>query len=90
MKMSAYAAPALSHENSRSSSPNDVRNHYHSFGINLKTSCRKTMAEALETSAVRRLAAPRHGESNQSVAPRDNGRWTVQSEPRVPVRYAVD
>src|SRR5262249_49010028 len=40
-----------------SSSPSDVRNHYHSFGPSLKTGCRKTMAGALETSAVRRLAA---------------------------------
>src|SRR5215831_5816260 len=57
MKMSAYAAPSLSRENSRSSSASDVRNHYHSFGPSLKTGCRKTMAGALETSAVCRLAA---------------------------------
>jgi len=57
MKMSAYAAPSLSRENSRSSRASDVRNHYHSFGPSLKTGCRKTMAGALETSAVRRLAA---------------------------------
>ena len=57
MKMSAYAAPSLTRENSWSSSPSDVRNHYHSFGASLKTGCRKTMAGALETSAVRRLAA---------------------------------
>ena len=63
MKMSAYAAPALCRENSplnnanRSRSPSHIRNHYHNFGANLKTGCSKTMAGALEISAVRRLAA---------------------------------
>jgi class 3 adenylate cyclase len=57
MKMSAYGAPAPSRENSRSRSPSQVRNHYHRFGINLKTGCSKTMAGALEISAIRRLAA---------------------------------
>jgi len=57
MKMRAYAAPSLSRENSRSSSLSDVRNHYHSFGPSLRAGCRKTMAGALETSTVRRLAA---------------------------------
>jgi len=57
MKMRGYAAPSLTRENSWSSSPSDVRNHYHSFGASLKTGCRKTMAGALETSAVRHLAA---------------------------------
>ena len=57
MKMSVYAAPSLSRENSRSSSSSDVRNHYHSFGASLKIGCRKKMAGAVETSTVRRLAA---------------------------------
>jgi hypothetical protein len=47
MKMRAYAAPSFSRENSRSSSPSDVRNHHHSCGPSLKTGCRKTMAGAL-------------------------------------------
>src|SRR6516162_9023168 len=57
MKMSANGAPAPSRENSRSRNPSQVRNHYHRFGINLKTGCSKTMAGALEISAIRRLAA---------------------------------
>ena len=63
MKMRGYAAPSLTRENSplnnadRSRSPSHIRNHYHNFGVNLKTGCSKTMAGALEISAVRRLAA---------------------------------
>src|SRR5262249_1413551 len=57
MKMRAYAAPSFSRENSRSSSPSDVRNHYHSFGASLKIGCRNKIAGAVETSTVRRLAA---------------------------------
>ena len=63
MRMSACAAPAPCRENSplnnadRSRSPSHIRNHYHNFGVNLKTGCSKTMAGPSEVSAVRRLAA---------------------------------